>query len=502
MTPAPSDALDVAIVGGGVSGLYAAWRLSSAMPRTRIALFERSGRIGGRLRSLPAAPGAPSPELGGIGFLDWHQAVKRLCAHLELKLIVPSEFREVVHLRGRSLSGAAVRRSLWAKPFDFAVPRRQQRRSPSRLIHFAAEALLPGATELDQDGWREARRVATFGGRRLNEWPLHAALSQVLDFEALSFMEATLGGSYFVRTSSGAVDMLEWLLAHFGGTRKVWRLADGYQSLPQSLARSFEAGGGTIRLGHGVSRVDRTDDGFTLALGPTGGENALHSVQARRVILALPKLPAQIILEESEFGRRHPDLLDRLASVEAWPIVTFALQFPEALGMPKGFEVSASVSDLPIRQIWHYAEARTLVFASDGEASKFWTDLAHDLERDDQGFCRLDPDGGLAGELLRQARLVYGKVRPAPLARPIAGWMQDWSGPSFGGGIHFWALGSDRDFVRTHLLRPIPGLDFHVCGEAWCDNQGWVEGALINVEMLLQREFGLSPPDWLADAGS
>jgi hypothetical protein len=76
--------------------------------------------------------------------------------------------------------------------------------------------------------------------------------------------------------------------------------------------------------------------------------------------------------------------------------------------------------------------------------------------------------------------------------------MQDWSSPSFGGGLHFWALGSDRDLIRTHMLRPMPGLDLHICGEAWCDNQGWVEGALANVEALLQGEFCLSPPDWLA----
>lgn len=501
MNPAPPDAVDIAIVGGGVSGVYAAWRLSSAMPRTRIALFERSGRVGGRLRSLHLAPGAPSPELGGIGLLDQHHLVKRLSAHLGLKLTAPTEFREILHLRGRSLTGRQVRRSLWAKPFDFAVPRRQQRRSPSRLIRFAAEALLPGATEMDQDGWREARRVAMFGGRRLNDWPLHAALSQVLDFEALSFMEAALGGSYFVQASSGAVDMLEWLLAHFRGKRKVWRLADGYESLPRSLARSFEAGGGTICLGHGVSRLDRSDEGLTLTLGLPGAESAGPSVRARAVILALPKVPAQMIVEGSGIGRGRSDLLDHVAGVEPWPIMTFALQFAEALGMPKGFEVSASVADLPVRQIWHYAEARTLVFASDGQDCQFWRDLAHDLERDDQGFCRLDPQGVFAQEAHRQARLVLDKTHPSPLPRPAAGWLQDWTSPSFGGGIHFWRLGSDRDTIRTHMLRPIPDLDLHICGEAWSDGQGWVEGALTNVETLLQREFGLSPPDWLVDPG-
>ena len=46
--------IDVAIVGGGVAGCYAAWRLASAPnPTGKIRLFERSERIGGRLFSVP-----------------------------------------------------------------------------------------------------------------------------------------------------------------------------------------------------------------------------------------------------------------------------------------------------------------------------------------------------------------------------------------------------------------------------------------------------------------
>src|SRR4029453_2969844 len=63
--PPPGALLDVAIVGGGVSGAYAAWPLatpdpaSSAIlrglgPRRRLSLglFELGDRIGGRLRSV------------------------------------------------------------------------------------------------------------------------------------------------------------------------------------------------------------------------------------------------------------------------------------------------------------------------------------------------------------------------------------------------------------------------------------------------------------------
>lgn len=70
----PSDAadfeVDVAVVGAGCAGVYSAWRLKQKYPKQRIALFEYSNRIGGRLYSLPL-PGMPhvNAELGGMRYI-------------------------------------------------------------------------------------------------------------------------------------------------------------------------------------------------------------------------------------------------------------------------------------------------------------------------------------------------------------------------------------------------------------------------------------------------
>ncbi len=82
---APPADLDVAIVGGGVSGVYAAWRLRQEHPYLRIRVFEASNRIGGRLHSF-AFPQAPHlvAEAGGMRFLKEHRHVAPLIAHLAL----------------------------------------------------------------------------------------------------------------------------------------------------------------------------------------------------------------------------------------------------------------------------------------------------------------------------------------------------------------------------------------------------------------------------------
>lgn len=47
----------VAILGGGISGLSAAYYLSKASPKTKILLVEGSKRVGGWIRSQRVSPG-------------------------------------------------------------------------------------------------------------------------------------------------------------------------------------------------------------------------------------------------------------------------------------------------------------------------------------------------------------------------------------------------------------------------------------------------------------
>jgi protoporphyrinogen oxidase len=62
--------LEIAVVGGGVSGAYSAWRLQQLKTQAHIGLFEYSDRIGGRLYTA-TMPGLPhvKAELGGMRYI-------------------------------------------------------------------------------------------------------------------------------------------------------------------------------------------------------------------------------------------------------------------------------------------------------------------------------------------------------------------------------------------------------------------------------------------------
>src|SRR5438093_713375 len=79
--------LDYAIVGGGISGIYSAWRLKASDSALHIKVFEASDRVGGRLLTVipPKMPSA-RVELGGMRYIvEEHPWVDALVKYLKLE---------------------------------------------------------------------------------------------------------------------------------------------------------------------------------------------------------------------------------------------------------------------------------------------------------------------------------------------------------------------------------------------------------------------------------
>jgi monoamine oxidase len=224
------DKVEVAIVGGGVAGLYAAWRLAGAegFPPKTIAIFEAGERLGGRLRSVRfAAANDLVAEVGGIAFHRTHHHVHRLVDQLGL----PTEEhpigsrRSLLNLRGRSLAYRRIRHQ-FVRPFSFRVARRTQIQGVAALLRAASERVLPGSASFTPDDWMRAARDSRFMGRALRDWPLRVALSQILEQEEVRFVEAASGFSLFTRAPNAATG-LAWNMEELsvGGdlTRLVFR---------------------------------------------------------------------------------------------------------------------------------------------------------------------------------------------------------------------------------------------------------------------------------------
>src|SRR5438105_2847115 len=104
------EILDVAIVGGGVSGVYSGWRLlrdaTPASRRQHIVVFEGGERVGGRLLS-PVPPDMPAThvELGGMRYMSRHLLVSGLVKLFGFATtpMPVAEAENIAYLRGQQL---------------------------------------------------------------------------------------------------------------------------------------------------------------------------------------------------------------------------------------------------------------------------------------------------------------------------------------------------------------------------------------------------------------
>jgi monoamine oxidase len=494
----PTDELEIAIVGGGVAGLYAAWRLSetSICSPAAIAVFEAGEQVGGRLRSvkLPESEDLVA-EAGGIAFHRTHAHVHRLvdCLGLATREHPVGSRRSLLNLRGTTRVFRKLRYRL-VRPFPYGIPRPMQIRGVSALLCKAVERILPGSWDFGPEDWRRAAADATFMGRPLRDWPLHAALLQVLDAEEMRFLEAVSGYALFTRAPNAATG-LAWNVADLAVGGSLTALVEGYQSFPLTLAQQTRERGTGVHLRHRLVAIDRLPDSFVLEF-QTNGSQARRAVRARSVILGLPpRAMAAVPGVAGLVGGRV------LKAVAPWPMCIVSLLYPSAWWASIGIERGRTLTDLPARQLWQFGRSESqpglITSHSDGSDAAFWQAMASPAD-DDQGFRLIAPDSDIARELHRQVCGIYSPFLRRAIPPPQAGCFQDWGAPAYGGAVHVWARGVDPEAVLGTAMKPQPDQSLYLCGEAWSRDHGWVEGALSQTETMLQEHFGLQQPRWLS----
>jgi monoamine oxidase len=98
----------------------------------------------------------------------------------------------------------------------------------------------------------------------------------------------------------------------------------------------------------------------------------------------------------------------------------------------------------------------------------------------------------------KQLREIHGNQIKIP--DPYVSAFYDWGDDPYGGGYHAWAGGFGVPLpweAAKRIRQPVVGVPVHVCGEAYSDQQAWVEGALCTAELMLKEHFGMDPPAWL-----
>lgn len=490
--------LDVAIVGGGVSGVYAAWRLRQEQPHLRIRLFEASDRIGGRLHSV-AFPEAPHlvAEVGGMRYLEDHKHVFNLVKHLGL----PSRGYPIdrdanrVMLRGKNFSMKEVHAGVARFPYN--VPDKDQTPQADYFERALAQ-ILPGIGKMKPEDWDKIRAGYRYRGKPLRDWKNRDLLLTGMTREELALVEDGSGYNDWIEGETG-LDEMDYAFRHDDESKPFSTIAGGYQRLP--LALSQEAGklGAAVDINTRIASIAPERGGWRLAARDAHGRQT--DFTATKIILALPRRALERI-DNFPDARANTRFAYLIKSVTPIPAAKTLLLYKRPWWRDHGVIEGRSITDMPARQFYGLGAETTRL--PDEDTNGYGVLMAYcDMQNvatlkklvanaNASGLTELGGASPLAKEVHREATMVIGKTDLQPLAARF----MDWTAEPYGGGWHYYALGHDGVADSEAMLQPMPDRPLYVVGEAYSRAQGWVEGALERTETMLQRHFGLHAPRW------
>ncbi|WP_328807582.1 protoporphyrinogen oxidase [Nonomuraea antri] len=317
----------VVVIGGGISGLAAAWYLrQGAGERIRVTVLEGSPRIGGKLHVSEVA--GVGVDAGAEAMLARRPEGKELAKAVGLgdDLVFPGTASSAIYSRGalRPMPKGQV----MGVPADLAELAKSGIVSPGGLLRVPLDQILP-ATLVRTDVSVAAYIRARMGGEivdRLVE-PLlggvYAGRSDMLSLEATMPRVAALARSER-SLLSGARQLVEEAPKDAGPVFTTLR--NGVGTLPEAVAK---ASGADVRTGVTVRELHRTERGWRLVAGPVPRP---ETIEADAVIVATPG-PAASRLLKSE----APKAASELARIEYASMAVVTLAYPlDAFPEPPG----------------------------------------------------------------------------------------------------------------------------------------------------------------------
>lgn len=523
--------IDIAIVGGGISGVYSAWRLKQAYPKKKIAVFEFSDHIGGRLLSV-APPDIDNmvAELGGMRILENTQPL--IVALLkELNRILPKKDKietydfpvdqpqNIAYLRGIHLRLSDFTEHPDKVPYHLSFL--EKGGTAGSIIVNAINQIIPGITsEMDQQKRKIMAQEATFDGKPLWQQGFWNVLMRVITGEAYQ-LGVDAGGYNSTLINWNAADAIPWFLSDFGLNPEYKGFKKGFQIVPLTIAKLFKELGGKVHLNSKLIGFDYSNGQFQLKFD---GSN----VTADKLILAMPRRSIDLLAPNSPLLDKITNLTSAVTPQPLFKLFT-TYQDPwwRAAGFDNGndfisVESGRSVTDLPVRQTYYWPTNKgqpattgpSMLMASydDGTDIGFWdgfrprrrqawkknmetptisnpfvSPYISKLKKGTKAnttWQKYQAPKDMVEEVSRQLGTMHGMSFTPTV---ISAAFRDWGDDPFGGGWNSWNIGVKSWEVKQKIVHPLKKYPLYICGEAYSDAQGWVEGALDTANIMLEQ---------------
>jgi monoamine oxidase len=557
----PNLDLDVAIVGAGVSGLYSGYRLLGGeyaerrRAPTQVHVFEMSPRIGGRLHSVSIPGMDVVGELGGMRYLTSQALTTTLIEQVFADRLQTRAFSMgdpghlFFYLRGQRFRANAWSRAQArgrSKHTRYRLHAHDAALSPDQLFNrviydvlmadrqvarrFGHKLLHPSACEYDfrltRRDWAAIKPVLVYNfpgpyaGMRVADMGFWNLIRDRCSDEGYDYLSD--GNGYYSMTINwNAAEAFPYTVGDFSGKQVSYKTIDGgYDQIAYALAQAFtDLPGSAIWTGNRLVDLARADGGARKYVLTFQNQRSSRPwrVFADRVVLAMPRRSLELLNQQNFFFNppRGTALHEHMRAALLEPSFKLLLGFKRPWWKEDfGALAGESITDLPMRQCYYFgtdpANSHSLFMASynDMRTVGFWTALEKGprfvprrtrlaSDRDLGALRRWHASQLMVAEAMGQVRQVHGHL-PRPIPDPYVALYMNWSDDPFGAGYHGWAAGAPVKRVMRYMRQPYAGEQVHICGEAYSEQQGWVEGALCVAERMLQEHFALRWPRWLA----
>ncbi|WP_375475568.1 protoporphyrinogen oxidase [uncultured Jatrophihabitans sp.] len=425
------------VVGGGISGLAAAWQAAAA--GLSVTVLEGSSRVGGKLAVEQVA--GVSVDVGAEALLTTRPEGVALLADAGLAEQRISPLTTAAQVRAGGATHPLPARTMMGIPSDADALRASGAVSAQAVAAVAAEPELPPLPSLVDDvsvGRLVRERLGAEIADRLVEPLLGGVYSGRVDELSLRatvprLAERLAAGGSLVEAAAAAAG---------AGTRPsagpiFTSLRGGLGRLPNALVA---AGAFDVRLGVTARALRRTPTGFALDCGPAPDPEL---IEADAVIVALPPAKAARLLREVA-----PSAAAELAGIETanMAIVSFAfagVTAPAGSGLLVGAGERLATKAITLSsQKWPLDTELLMLRASVGRAGE-----SQALRFDDADLIEL---------VRRELRPLLG-VDAQPVDARVTRW---------GGGLPQYGVGHLERIARVRAaVAAVPGLA--VCGAAF-----------------------------------
>jgi oxygen-dependent protoporphyrinogen oxidase len=425
----------VVIVGGGVSGLTAAFRLRGLLGAdARITVLEQSPQVGGKLRTVDL-DGVPT-DVGAEAFVVRNPSAVALVEELGLAdaLVHPQKAAATIRAGG-SLSGLPKRTFLGVPAEGEAV---RDVLSADAVARVAAEASLPPFRLEEGEDASVGELLTSRMGREVVDHLVEPLLAGVYAGRAdLLGLRATMPALVQALAETGSLTgAAARLLPPPSATPKpvFGALRGGMRVLIDELARQS---GAEIRVGTTVRELSRTETGWRIDAG-TSFEAAF---EADAVVLAVPPPAARRLLAEVA-----PAASAAYGRIEVGSMAVVSMVLPDDVVLPEASGVLLAVGERRRDETPFTAKAFTYTSRKWGgarprlRASVGRVGEEHTLQRDADA---------LLAEVLTDLAELSGVV-----AKPVA-----WTVTKWGGGLPQYGVGHTSVIAEIErAVAQVPGL--------------------------------------------